>query len=293
MITTLDDLTPATRSAADAWLGAALAHVDAGLRDSVRDDLTAALCEGLDADATPADVDALAARIGPLEGDATDADPRVGVWHGLPYDWRPPTAERVKASLWDPADPRLLRPRAFGAGWDLNFGAAAVRLGLIEPDAEDEPFASTPREAFAAAAVAPVVLAGAVVAHYVVRGRTLPDQLPAHWNLAGRPDRTTGKAVAAASDIAVALGAAALGVSGAAGRTSKPARAGRLALAGAAGAGTAAMTVARSRPEGGWWVGPAVVGSLLGGAAGVLLGLAFAGRAAEQRRDLRPHSARP
>ena len=40
---------------------------------------------------------------------------------GMPYDWRRPTAARVKSRLWNPADSRLFVPRVFGIGWDLNF----------------------------------------------------------------------------------------------------------------------------------------------------------------------------
>jgi Family of unknown function (DUF5808) len=48
-------------------------------------------------------------------------------WHGelaglVPYDLRPPTAERVRERLWAPDDPRLVMPRAFGVGWTLNVG---------------------------------------------------------------------------------------------------------------------------------------------------------------------------
>jgi uncharacterized membrane protein len=45
-------------------------------------------------------------------------------WHGriigVPYDLRPPSLARVKAAWWNPDDPRLLTPRAFGVGWAVN-----------------------------------------------------------------------------------------------------------------------------------------------------------------------------
>ena len=44
-----------------------------------------------------------------------------GYWAGIPYDWRRPTVERVKSRMWNPQDPRLCTPRAWGWGWDLNF----------------------------------------------------------------------------------------------------------------------------------------------------------------------------
>ncbi|MDN5570929.1 MAG: hypothetical protein L0G22_06700, partial [Propionibacteriaceae bacterium] len=61
MITTLADLSPATRAAAQAWLDVACAGMDADLADALRDELVGALCAQLDAAATPAAVAALAA----------------------------------------------------------------------------------------------------------------------------------------------------------------------------------------------------------------------------------------
>jgi hypothetical protein len=43
-----------------------------------------------------------------------------GHFAGLPYDWRRLTAARAKARWWNPDDPRLLTPKAFGWGLDLN-----------------------------------------------------------------------------------------------------------------------------------------------------------------------------
>ncbi|HHU39349.1 MAG TPA: DUF1648 domain-containing protein, partial [Propionibacterium sp.] len=260
MITSLDQLSADARAAAQAWLDASVAVVDADLRDDVRDELTIALCEGLDASAGPEEVAHLITEIGPVSAEFVadpDADPRVGRWFGIPFDLRPPTGERFKEALWDPADPRLMKPRAFGAGWDMNFGAAAVKLGLIEPDAEDEPFANTPHDAFALAAGFPALMAAAVVAHYAVRGRSLPELLPSHWGPGGRPDRWVTKGRAASTDIGLSLVAAAVGA-GAASRTHGAGRAGRMALAAGLAGGVAKMTVIRPM-KGGWWVGPTLV----------------------------------
>ena len=45
-------------------------------------------------------------------------------WHGtvfsIPYDFRVPTFERIKDSMWNPEDERLFTPRPFGVGWSLN-----------------------------------------------------------------------------------------------------------------------------------------------------------------------------
>lgn len=52
----------------------------------------------------------------------TPAEDRT--WHGrvaaVPYDLRPPTIGRIRAAWWNPDDPRLFTPRAFGVGWALN-----------------------------------------------------------------------------------------------------------------------------------------------------------------------------
>ncbi|GIW06947.1 MAG: hypothetical protein KatS3mg060_1752 [Dehalococcoidia bacterium] len=51
-------------------------------------------------------------------------------WHGkalgvVPYDFRPPTFERLRRSFWNPNDPRVLTPRAVGVGWSVNIPALA------------------------------------------------------------------------------------------------------------------------------------------------------------------------
>lgn len=38
----------------------------------------------------------------------------------VPYDLRPPTPARFRAQMWDPAEPRLWVPTAFGLGWTVN-----------------------------------------------------------------------------------------------------------------------------------------------------------------------------
>ena len=54
--------------------------------------------------------------------------PEQRTWHGalfgrIPYDLRVPSIERIRHTLWDPANPRILVPTAFGVGWTLNAGA--------------------------------------------------------------------------------------------------------------------------------------------------------------------------
>jgi hypothetical protein len=54
-------------------------------------------------------------------------------WHGVvevpvPYDFRFPTVERIRRSVWDPDDERVILPRAFGIGWSVNAAAVLKRL---------------------------------------------------------------------------------------------------------------------------------------------------------------------
>ena len=54
-------------------------------------------------------------------------------WHGrvlgfVPYDFRPPTLERLRASLWNPDDPHLITGQVFGVGWSINLYRVANRL---------------------------------------------------------------------------------------------------------------------------------------------------------------------
>lgn len=57
--------------------------------------------------------------------------PGTGTFLGLPYDWRAPTRARARERWWNPADRRLLTPKMFGWGYDLNFYELGRRLGLI------------------------------------------------------------------------------------------------------------------------------------------------------------------
>lgn len=46
-------------------------------------------------------------------------------WQGrvlgfVPYDLRPPTLARLRASVWQPESERWVLPRSFGVGWSPN-----------------------------------------------------------------------------------------------------------------------------------------------------------------------------
>lgn len=288
MIASLDVLTPVARAAAQRYLDSVAPTIDAGERALVLDGLREFLLDHLDADATTADVDGLVAEMGPVAAGGSDSSGAARLRDRLGAGFRLGGLDaRIAGTWWNPADQRLFLPRAVGWGWDLNFGAVAVRLGLIEPDSETVPFESTPDAAFRVAAALPVALAGATVLHYLVRGRSLPEHLPAHWDAAGTPDRWTTKGRAAAADLATTVVPAAVAGWAAWSQRPKPNRAGAIAGATALASVGAVVTVLRSLGDGRRpWTGPALLGALTGSVGAVLLGLARAGRAAEIRHDL-------
>ena len=284
-IPTLDALADPARAAAQQLIDVAVAAVPSSLREAVREDLVAHLCERLDTTASVADVQLLGATLQPEVG---VGDP--GWLDRLLAGFRPRgVLGRIASTWWSPADTRLLLPRAVGLGWDLNLGAVAVRLGLIEPDAEAVPFTSTGSTAFRAAAALPITLAAATALHYLVRGRALPARLPTHWSLDGRADRWTSRRRATAADVGVSVAAAGLGLWAATSDRPGPTRAGASAaatLAASLAVGTAGPPAMGDRPHPAAF--PLMVLSSLTAVGAVLVGLARAGRDAEIDHDLGP-----
>ncbi len=46
-------------------------------------------------------------------------------WNGrlfgtVPYDFRPPSLQRIKERIWNPHDDRIFTPQTFGVGWSVN-----------------------------------------------------------------------------------------------------------------------------------------------------------------------------
>lgn len=285
MITSFDELTPAARTVALRFLDTAVADTEAELRAQVVEGLIAELCERLSADATPESVEAAVLSLGPVVDEM--ADDAVGFLGRLGAGVRfEDLAGRIARTWWNPADERYFVPRAFGWGWDLNVGAVAVRLGLIEPDAEAVPFTATPDVAFKAAAAVPLALGAAVGLHYIVRGRSLPARLPSHWGMDGHPDRWVSKGSAAVADLAITSLAAGAATWAATTDRDGPQRAGVLAGATMAGGLAASTALVRglAKPRG--WAAPLGVFAASAAVAGVLYGLARAGRDAEIARDL-------
>jgi Family of unknown function (DUF5808) len=58
------------------------------------------------------------------------AEKGTGRFLGVPYDWRRPTVARVKQRWWNPAERKVLVPKVFGWGYDVNLAELARRLRL-------------------------------------------------------------------------------------------------------------------------------------------------------------------
>jgi hypothetical protein len=303
----LSALTPEARTIAEKYLrdvDAVLRSRDREVAEATAENLRAHLCEVLDPASQPGDVSRLAEELGApstfaeaasgAPGESVDYTQPAGRILGVPYDYRP-TPSRIGSRIWNPRDPRVFMPHLMGIGWTVNLGAVAVRLHLIEPDAEDEPFAAVSNRAFLFALLVPLGLTALIVGTFLGLRSVLPSMLPTHWNLAGTPTEygrqgaQFGFLVAMASLPTLwALWAVA---------TQRPSLS-RAALIGVASlfsaiaAGSWVLTlvtvlappVHRSMP----------LLSILPGflvPLAVLLGLARAGRAAEQRRDLGDRAA--
>ena len=56
--------------------------------------------------------------------------PAQRTWHGhlwglVPYDFRTPTLDRLWKAVWDPDSQSLVKDKALGLGWDVNFATVA------------------------------------------------------------------------------------------------------------------------------------------------------------------------
>jgi len=301
-IQSLSALSPEPRRAAETYLSdvaRALKGADAALRGDLLADLESHVLEHLDASSSTDDVSRLIAELGAPESFSAelsgDAEPRggtgagAGTVLGVPYDVRVPTAQRVAERLWNPRDPRLLMPRIWGMGWDLNFGAVAVRLHLIEPDSEDVPFTSTPDGAFLGALAVPVGLTSAMLVSYLALRALLPARLPSHWNVQGVADGFWSQGPAFGFLFAMALLPTVWAAWSVLTRRAPLLRGATLGLA-ALFATLAALiwvlTLVTLTGFAAWWTSPLLICIALATTFGVFLWLARAGRKAEQQRDL-------
>jgi hypothetical protein len=185
-------------------VGDALADVPARDRDEALAELTQLLTEEAEREGETAALAlvgepseyAAAVRAALTEGVSEVSAPQGRIL-GMPYDFRGASVDRIGDRIWNPADPRIFTPRLFGVGWTINFGALAVKIGLIRPDdAGDEAFERVPAPVVAAALAVPALVAAATVVLVAVTWPTLPAEVPVHWNAAGAPDRWSSKPVA-------------------------------------------------------------------------------------------------
>ncbi|WP_166806215.1 DUF5808 domain-containing protein [Cryobacterium cheniae] len=245
-------------------------------------------------EADPSDDAAAAAAAGDdrsLTGLARGPRPRrtgAGTFLGVPYDIRPPTSARSASRSWNPADRRMLVPKALGIGWTLNFGALAVRAHLVRPDDEDVPFAEVPLRIVAATMLVPLTLLTAFAVVAVATWAGLPPVVPSHWGFFGEPDGYSDRD----ANLFLLSGLAAVPV--AAAGWVHLARRSRWNRVGASAVSLALATVALAillqtvySVHGGagiWptWVG---IGCAVALPLTLLVGVSRSGRAAEQRRD--------
>lgn len=126
---------------------------------------------------------------------------------GVPVSLSGLTDARARLRGFEPENPDLLVPRTVGAGWDLNIGAVAVRLGLIRPDDSLPDLAGhIPPTVTAALRTAPV-LGGAVVTVAGVRAAMAHDRLPSNWGITLRPTRWARGPAAMAAPVLLSAGA--------------------------------------------------------------------------------------
>ena len=49
----------------------------------------------------------------------------------VPYDFRPPTWERIRSAYWNPNSEQLFSDRVFGVGWAINLYRAKELLEMV------------------------------------------------------------------------------------------------------------------------------------------------------------------
>src|SRR6476660_5589803 len=59
--------------------------------------------------------------------------PAERTWHGrvletVPYDFRPPTWDRIRSAYWNPNSDHLFSDRVFGVGWAVNLHRAKTLM---------------------------------------------------------------------------------------------------------------------------------------------------------------------
>ena len=71
----------------------------------------------------------------------------AGRFLGVPYDFRVPTADRVRERFWNEDDDRIFMPMVFGVGWSINFFRVVEKFradNAVEDDTDASSLPSTP-----------------------------------------------------------------------------------------------------------------------------------------------------
>jgi hypothetical protein len=75
-------------------------------------------------------VAAVATELSKPESDRTWEGRVLGV---VPYDFRPPTWQRIRDAYWNPSSDRLFSDRVFGVGWAVNlYRAKTLMEGVFD-----------------------------------------------------------------------------------------------------------------------------------------------------------------
>lgn len=135
-------------------------------------------------------------------------DPPQAKVAGMPVETRALSHPEVRLRIFNTEDPRILVPRLMGAGWTLNLGALATRLGLLRPEdsvADLAPF--TPQPIRLALRALPWALAG-ITATVAATGTRTATRFPTNWDAHFRPTTTAPAIVALGIPTSLSLGAA-------------------------------------------------------------------------------------
>jgi hypothetical protein len=63
-----------------------------------------------------------AAVIGELRKPAAERTWHGRLWDRVPYEFRPPSVERLRQAYWAPDEPHVFTGTPFGVGWSINVG---------------------------------------------------------------------------------------------------------------------------------------------------------------------------
>ncbi|WP_394285120.1 DUF5808 domain-containing protein [Corynebacterium sp.] len=128
---------------------------------------------------------------------------------GVPVSLPGMSEARAHLRGFEPENPDLFVPRAFGAGWSLNVGALAVKLGLLRPDDSLPDLAEHIPPAVAATLRVAPIAGGAAVAAAGVRAALTHKRLPSNWGLTFTPTRWSSAPAAMAAPVLISAGAGA------------------------------------------------------------------------------------